>query len=309
MKGSEEMDFLHRDIEEEYERWKNIVGLDDPYQSDDTLGIHDLLSAHFLIIDYFAEKKYGFGGVGPRDLDLLHSSLSRQFTGYGGAKKWNGIFENCATLMFGLIMNHPFHDANKRTALLAVLSLLHRKKQIITLQQKKLDSLVVAIAANDLQGYFSRETRYQKSLQLISRTNDADGVVRIIADFLRRNTRRRDDSVRTVTYSELNRALKRHGYELRNPNGGYINVVRVEPAKPARFLGLGGRPEREVYLAQVGFPGWKDQVHKSALKTVREATKLTTKNGCDTQVLFEDAEPLSSLISEYAEPLKRLAKK
>lgn len=211
--------------------------------------------------------------------------------------------------MFGLIMNHPFHDANKRTALLAVLSLLHRKKQIITLPQKKLDSLVVAIAANELQSYFSRETRYQKSLQVISRTNDADGVVRIIADFLRRNTRRRDDSARTVTYSELNRALKRHGYELRNPNGGYINVVRVEPAKPARFLGLGGRPEREVYLAQVGFPGWKDQVHKSALKTVREATKLTTKNGCDTQVLFEDAEPLSSLISEYAEPLKRLAKK
>lgn len=69
------MDFLHRDIEEEYERWKNIVGLDDPYQSDDTLGLHDLLTAHFLIIDYFAEKKYGFGGVGPRNLDLLHSSL------------------------------------------------------------------------------------------------------------------------------------------------------------------------------------------------------------------------------------------
>jgi death-on-curing protein len=153
------MDFLHRDIEEEYERWKNIVGLDDPYQSDDTLGLHDLLTAHFLIIDYFAEKKYAFGGVGPRNLDLLHSSLSRQFTGYGGAKKWNGIFENCATLMFGLIMNHPFHDANKRTALLAVLSLLHRKKHIITLQQKKLDSLVVAIAANELQSYFGRETR------------------------------------------------------------------------------------------------------------------------------------------------------
>jgi death-on-curing family protein len=303
------MDFLHADIEREYERWKKVVGLDDPYQAEDTIGLHDLLAAHFLLIDYFAEKKYAFGGVGPRDLGLLHSALSRQFTGFGAVRKWNGLFENCATLMFGLIMNHPFHDANKRTALLAVLSLLHRKKHIITLQQKKLDSLVVAIAANELHVYFGRDARYQRTLQPMSVGNDPDGVVRIIADFLRRNTRYRDDATRTVTYSELNRAVKRHGYELRNPNGGYINVVRVEPAKRANFLGIGGKPEREVYLAQVGFPGWKDQVHKSALKTVREATGLTTKNGCDTQVLFQEAEPLSSLISEYAEPLKRLATK
>jgi hypothetical protein len=160
-----------------------------------------------------------------------------------------------------------------------------------------------------LENYFVRDARYQKALRSISGANDTDGIVRVIADFLRRNTRFRDDSARTVTYSELNTALKRHGFELRNPNGNYINVVRVAPAKPAKFLGLGGSPEREVFLAQVGFPGWKDQVHRSALKTVREATQLTTRNGCDTQVLFEDAEPLSSLISEYAEPLKRLANK
>jgi death-on-curing family protein len=303
------MDFLHADIEGEYKRWQNIVGVDDPYQSNDTVGLHELLAAHFLIIDYFAEKSYGVGGVGPRSLDLLHSALSRQFTGFGGVAKWNGLFENCATLMFGLVMNHPFHDANKRTALLATLSLLHRKKRIITLQQKRLDGLVVAIAANELQTFLGREARYQKKLQLLSLTNNADATVRIVADFLHRNTRPRDDLARTVTYSELNTALKRHGYELRNPNGGYINVVRIEPAKPAGFLGIGGRSEKEVYLAQVGFPGWKDQVHKSALKTVREATRLTTKNGCDGKVLFEHAEPLSSLISEYAEPLKRLARK
>ena len=143
----------------------------------------------------------------------------------------------------------------------------------------------------------------------MSERPEPDDVVYLIAEFLRRNTRYRDDSARSVTYSELNRALKRHGYELRNPNGNFINVVRVEPARKANFFGIGAKPEREVFWAQVGFPGWKDQVHKSALKTVREATKLTTQNGCDTQVLFEDAEPLNSLISEYAEPLKRLANK
>jgi prophage maintenance system killer protein len=189
------MDFLHAEIEEEYNRWKNIVGADDPYQSSETIGLHDVLAAHFLIVDYFAEKKYGVGGIGPRSLDLLHSALSRQFTGYAGVRKWTGLWETCATLMFGLTMNHAFHDANKRTALLATLSLLRRKKRIVTLQQKKLDALVVAIAGSNLQGYFERDARYQEKLESLSGSNDSDGIVLIIADFLRRNTRPRDNSV------------------------------------------------------------------------------------------------------------------
>ncbi len=303
------MEFLHPAVEEEYKRWKNIVGPEDQFQSDYTIGLHDVLAAHFLMIDYFAEKNYGIGGVGPKSLDLLHSALSRQFTALGGIRKWNGLYEVAATLMFGLIMNHPFHDANKRTALLATLSLLSRKRRVVDLPQKRLDSLVVAIAANGLERYFEKDARYQERLRSLSGPNDTDGKVRIIADFLRRNTRARDDSARTVTYSDLNRVLRRHGYELRNPNGNYINVMRIEPGKPGRFLGIGAKPERAIFLAQIGFPGWKDQVHKAALKRVREATNLTSQDGCDTKVFFEDAEPLAVLISEYAEPLKRLANK
>lgn len=303
------MDFVHDDIEQEYERWKKIVGPEDPYRSDDTIGLNDVLVAHFLIVDYFAEKKYGIGGVGPRSVDLLHSALSRQFTGYAGTRKWKGLYEIASTLLFGLIMNHPFHDANKRTALLATLSLLHRKKQIIELPQKRLDALVIAIAENTLESYFEKDARHHERLQSLTEQKVGDATVYVVADFLKRNTRYRDDSARTVTYGELNRALKRHGFELRDPNGNYINVVRIQPAKKGGFLGIGAKPEREIFLAQIGFPGWKDQVRKSALKTVREATGLTAQNGCDTQVLFEDAEPLSSLISEYAEPLKRLANK
>jgi hypothetical protein len=81
------MDFVHDDIQREYQRWKEIFGPEDPYRSDDTIGLHDVLSAHFLIVDYFAEKNYGIGGVGPRDVGLLHSALSRQFTGYGRDRK------------------------------------------------------------------------------------------------------------------------------------------------------------------------------------------------------------------------------
>jgi hypothetical protein len=80
------MDFLHPDIEEEYKRWQKIVEPDDPYQSNDTVGPHELLAAHFLMIDYFAEKSYGIGGVGPRSLDLLHSAPSPAVHGVRGRR-------------------------------------------------------------------------------------------------------------------------------------------------------------------------------------------------------------------------------
>jgi hypothetical protein len=84
-----------------------------------TLGMHDVLKAHFLIADFFFAEGEGIGGVGPRDLDLLHSALYRQHVTLGGTAKWDTKFDVCATLLYGLIKDHPFHDANKRTAFLS----------------------------------------------------------------------------------------------------------------------------------------------------------------------------------------------
>jgi hypothetical protein len=39
------------------------------------------------------ESDYGIGGVGPRDLNLLHSAIYRQFISYGGKEKWLGPYE------------------------------------------------------------------------------------------------------------------------------------------------------------------------------------------------------------------------
>src|SRR5690349_4043586 len=115
------MEFLHESVHGEYVRWTKLVGNNDPYESQRTIGLQDVIRAHFLIIDFFLEKDYGVGGVGPRSLDLLHSAIYRQFISYGGREKWPGDLDKCATLLFGLVKDHPFHDANKRTALLVAL--------------------------------------------------------------------------------------------------------------------------------------------------------------------------------------------
>ena len=109
------MILIREPLQKEYERWLGLIG-DDPYCEDCVIGIHDVLRAHFLLLDYFATDGEGIGGIGPKSLDLLHSAISRQLVGYGGKRKWTDDFDICATLFFGLIKNHPWVGGNKRTA-------------------------------------------------------------------------------------------------------------------------------------------------------------------------------------------------
>lgn len=293
------MDFLNSNIEKEYLRWASAVGADDPYATKDTVGLQDVLKAHFLIIDFFACEGGGdgVGGIGPKSIDLLHSAIYRQFVSFGGRDKWSTPIDKCATLLFGLVKDHPFHDANKRTAFLVALLQLERLGRIPRIKHREFEDFVVEIADNKLDRY----ARFRGA-----KDDEDDPEIQFIADYLKRNTREIDRRSYTVTYHQLNQILKKYNFELVSPSGNYINLVQVE-YKPRIFGILGPKIRRENRLAQIGFPGWKRQVGKGALKTVREATRLTPQNGYDSKTFFQGADPVHVLIDMYAEPLRRLA--
>ena len=290
------MKFVHEAVEKEYMRWLKIVGPDDRYASKNTVGLHEVLRAHFLIADFFLEDAYGIGGVGPKHLDLLHSAIYRQFTSFGGHDKWETAFQKLATLMFGLIKDHPFHDANKRTALLVMLYQLDRLNRGPTVKQKELDDFVVEVADDRLSKY----ARFQKMSE-----EQEDAEVAFIADFLKRNSREIERRHYTITYHELANRLKPFGYELCHPSGNYIDVVHVESGR--RFLGLGPEFTHRHRVCKIGFPGWKKQVDRSSIKYLREKCKLTETFGVDSAVFYRGADPLEALIDIYADPLRRLA--
>jgi prophage maintenance system killer protein len=288
--------FANSQIKIEFERWSAIATNGDTRGSQVGIGIQDVLAAHFLIVDFFMETARGIGGVGPRDINLLHSAVSRQFVSLGMREKWPAPLQKCATLLFGLVKDHPFHDANKRTAFLVTLLFLGRLGRTPTVSHKDFEDFIVDVADNKLGKY----ARFRQ----LSLGDDAEVI--FVHDFLKRNTREIDKRPYTVTYSELNQILKDHGFELINPSGNFIDLIRVEYSRGLfRFR---SQPKRkETRLAQVGFPGWKRQVGRGALKTVREKAGLTPEHGCDSQVFFRGADSLTALISEYEAPLRRLA--
>ena len=59
-----------------------------------------------------------FGGRSPiHDFTLLHSAVERPRATFNGMDLYPSIFDKAAALIHSLILNHPFDDGNKRTAI------------------------------------------------------------------------------------------------------------------------------------------------------------------------------------------------
>lgn len=287
-------------IEAAYQQSLDLVGDNDPYAGSGCLGIKDVLKAHYLIADHFHNQGGSVGGLGPKSIDLLHSALYRQHISYDGTQKWSTKYDICATLFFGLIKDHPFHDANKRTAFLSLIYHLDTLNLYPTVSEKELEDLAVSIADNKL-------SQYRRYKELCNKFGDEDDAsVNFISHFLRKNSRRIDKRHYSVTYRDLKRILNRFGFDLKNPRGNTIDVVRIKEQRNI-FRIFRHKKEVDVKVSQIGFPNWTSQVGRKAINTVRSSTQLTADNGVDSQTFFKDADPVSILISKYEKPLQHLA--
>lgn len=282
-------------IKSEYHRHLSLVQ-NEGLLSEKYIDYSDVLKAHFLIIDFFSSTTEKLTH-GVKDFNLLGSALGRQVSGYGHYLKWKKPEEICATLFYGLIMNHAFHDANKRTALLTLLYHLLKFGRTIDCQQKEFENLAVAIANDTLNEFpgFKRNI-YQKH---------EDKEIIFISDFIRKNTRDLEKRYYPVTYQEFDGLLRRHGFYM-EITGAFANIIGTETR--SGFLGLSKVSYHKRYI-QVGFMGWKRQINARAVKEILKAVGLTAENGVDSKVFFKDAEPLTALIDQYKGPLIRLKDK
>ena len=276
----------------EHDRWcKKIKSNDSSLKSATTLGVDEALKAHFLLVEHFTEINGEIGGVGPKSMDLLISSLHRAHVSIGNEKKWKTKYEIIATTLFGLIKNHPFHDANKRTAFLCTIHLLRKNKLMLTAKSSDFEDFLVEIS----EGGIEHRKRYKEFTK-----NSKDPEVMYIAFWLRKNTRELKKERHTITFRELQRILKRNDYDLINPQNNRIDVVKYKKSRFSKKITV-------TKLGTVGFPGLAKQVQPGDLKWVRELTGLTDQNGFDSQTFYEGEGNFYTLIAKYEAPLRRLA--
>ena len=100
-----------------------------------TLTTEDVLLIHEALAADFAAADDPIAPAGVRDMGLLESAIGRQFAGSVTSLKYPAPIENAATVMYGICSNHPFHNGNKRTALVSLLS--HLDKNGLTLMDTR----------------------------------------------------------------------------------------------------------------------------------------------------------------------------
>ena len=93
---------------------------------DEVLGIH-----------HEEVEKFG-GSHGVRDLNLLDSALQRPQSSFMGEDLYSTVFDKAAALLHSILLNHPFIDANKRTATVSVAYFLHINGYELEMTQKEL---------------------------------------------------------------------------------------------------------------------------------------------------------------------------
>ncbi|BBM16346.1 type II toxin-antitoxin system death-on-curing family toxin [Enterococcus mundtii] len=87
--------------------------------------------------------------IGVKDPDALEMCVGQlQITAFG-EEVYSSIYEKATMLLIQLIKKHPFHNANKRTAFLALFVFLKINGYLLTIPEEKAINLVINIAVYD----------------------------------------------------------------------------------------------------------------------------------------------------------------
>lgn len=109
-----------------------------------SLSLEHLLEIHTLVIDTTG------GSDKLRDLGRLEAAIATQSQNVFGEELYPRIIDKAAAIIRGIMADHPFVDGNKRTAMLAGLTLLEINNIDFAAQVGEIEDFAVKIAVNHL---------------------------------------------------------------------------------------------------------------------------------------------------------------
>ena len=89
------------------------------------------------------------GSPGLRDEALLDSALAAPFQTFDGQPLYPSLQQKAARLCYGLVMDHPFLDGNKRIGAHAMLVFLALNGIELDYTQEELSAIILRIAAGE----------------------------------------------------------------------------------------------------------------------------------------------------------------
>lgn len=169
------------------------------------LEINDLLGIHFALVEMFAKDNDPIYPPGPKDKGLLESATHRPRTALGQSEKYPSIRAKAAALFHSMVKNHPFHNGNKRTALVSLLVFLDKNGFLIDASDDDLFTFVINTA---------------KTTRPESGSGTSDKEVATIENWIRTYSIRATTNTRDMRTSEFLRAIELAGGHYRESANG-----------------------------------------------------------------------------------------
>jgi death-on-curing protein len=106
------------------------------------LTLEQILQIHALVIETTG------GSAGLRDLGRLEAALATQTQNVFGEELYPSLLDKAAALIRGIIADHAFVDGNKRTAMLAGITLISMNGQQFKANPGEIEDFAVEIATD-----------------------------------------------------------------------------------------------------------------------------------------------------------------
>ena len=249
------------------------------------LTVDEVHGIHNALVDDFAQTADPIDPPGVRNEHLIESAVFRPQTGLAGILKYPTVETSAAALLCALIHDHPFHNGNKRTALVSTLVFLDENSLVVTCSQDELFRFILLIAKHKV----TRDHRYYSS----------DYETLAVAKTIHQWSRVVSKTDRTITFLKLRPILEGYGCTL-SITSGRAHIVRERP---------GGLFSKRRMSCKVRYRDDGSDVSPDTVKKIRKDLWLDHEHGYDdTDFYSKKPMRIDGFIAKYRKTLARLGR-
>lgn len=256
------------------------------------LEFEDILMIHEELEIDFRRSRDPILPPGIKNIAQVSMSAQRPHTALGQILKYPTVEMAGAALFHSIILNHGFHNGNKRTALVSLVAFLDRNGRALECSEDALYKFTLRVA--------------QHSIVSIDLPDVADREVLYIAKWIEdcsRLTRKEDTPIR---WHKLRTMLNRFGCESDSPSAGGNKLNIVRHVERHDLLGIRRRRPKKLKV-QVAWAGDSTEADVSTIRRIRSKLELDPEHGIDSLAFYGDADPVE-LIERYYHILRRLSR-
>jgi len=247
----------------------------------------EIKKIHYELVKDFKEKDDPIIPEGIKDNNMLASAIFRPKTANGTKLKYSTTETSAAALVHSLTHNHPFHNGNKRTAIVSLLVFLDENDMMLTCDENKLFEFIIKVSNHK-----------------IAKNNKADDEVMEMSKWICSNSRLIEKGEKIIPFRRLEKILRQYKCTFENSQKGCEKIIKRIIIKKGLF-----KNKKETLKTHTYYGGDGREVSLKSIMKIRKDLQLDNEHGIDSKTFYDKVKaPFGEFINKYSKILNKLSK-